>query len=87
MPDEQSMQPMQPMPEATAPSLRAAAPRNRKDQSEEYPMHYIADNLDMDAWVKAGRTRLERLPSLLAALHTALPSRRTLGTRGTREGP
>jgi hypothetical protein len=46
-------------PEATAPSLRAAA-RNRKGQSEEYPMHYIADDLEMDAWVKAGLARLER---------------------------
>jgi hypothetical protein len=31
-----------------------------KDQSEEYPMHYIADDLDMDSWVKAGLARLER---------------------------
>jgi len=23
-------------------------------------MHYIADDLDMDSWVKAGRARLER---------------------------
>jgi len=31
-----------------------------KDQSEEYPMHYIADDLDTDSWVKAGLVRLER---------------------------
>jgi hypothetical protein len=31
-----------------------------KDQSEGYPMHYIADDLEMDSWVKAGLARLER---------------------------
>jgi hypothetical protein len=31
-----------------------------KDQSEEHPMRYIADDLDMDSWVKAGLARLER---------------------------
>jgi hypothetical protein len=45
---------------ATAPSLQAAAPRKRKQQSEEYPMHYIAEDLDTDAWVKGGLARLER---------------------------
>jgi hypothetical protein len=50
--------------EATAPSLQSATPRNRKDQSEEDPMHYIADDLDTDAWVKAGFARLERYLAL-----------------------
>ena len=34
--------------------------RQQKFQSEEHPMHYIADDLDIDAWVKAGLARLER---------------------------
>jgi hypothetical protein len=34
--------------------------RREIDQSEEYSMHYIADDLDMDSWVKAGLARFER---------------------------
>jgi hypothetical protein len=43
-----------------APSLQAASPAKEQEQSEEYPMHYIAEDLDMDSWVKAGLARLER---------------------------
>jgi hypothetical protein len=33
--------------------------RERGNQ-KEYLMHYIADDLDMEAWVNAGLARLER---------------------------
>jgi hypothetical protein len=45
--------------EATAPSGQAAAPRKRKRQPEGVLMHYIADDLDLEAWVNAGLARLE----------------------------
>ena len=37
-----------------------------RDNQKEHLMHYIADDLDMDALVKAGLARLE---GLLSALH------------------
>jgi len=42
-----------------APLYTRHRPTNKQDE-EECPMHYIADDLDMDSWVKAGLARFER---------------------------
>src|ERR1041384_2102991 len=72
-------------PEATALSLQAAAPRNRERPTRGAPnaLHRRRPRYGL---MGEGRPRQARaLPSLLVALHGALPSRRTLGTRGTRK--
>ena len=50
-------------------------------------MHYIADDLATDAWVKAGLARLERYLACWRLFTELYPADAPLGTRGTREGP
>lgn len=50
-------------------------------------MHYIADDLDTDAWVKAGLARLERYLAFWRLFTELNPADAPQDHQGTREGP